>query len=418
MTVWASRILDAPVWDAQNTRLGQCLDLLVADVEKGLPPLRAIAVGHKKGPVKVIPAESLAWLGPASLVLNTTTPPTYTPKGDELWLRRQVLDRQIVDTEGRRLVRVNDLQLVRRNSHYALAGVDVGALGFARRMGMEGVVDRLYQIARRQPPESVIPWRDMAAVEGNAPIRLRVSRDKISHLHPADIATIVSGLDFSSSQALMTALDTPTVADTMAEIEPELQVTILENLPPERAADVLEEMDPDDAADLLADLEPNDREQLLDLMEDDEARDVIKLLTYPEDSAGGVMSTEYTTIPQGLTVAEALDYVRRSAEAHDDETMYYIYIVDEENRLSGVTSLRDLVMAPPDSPVAAISQERPVTVDVLTPQTEVARVIAKYNLLAVPVVDEQGVFHGIVTVDDAIDAIIPTAWKKRLPRFY
>ncbi len=418
MTVWASRILDAPVWDAQNTRLGQCQDLLVAEVEKGLPPLRAIAVGKSKGAFTVIPADSLAWVSPTGLMLNTTTPAAYTPKGDELWLRRQVLDRQIVDTEGRRLVRVNDLQLVRRNSHYALAGVDVGALGFARRMGMESVIEHLYQIARREPPESVIPWRDMAAVEGHAPIRLRTSRDKIGRLHPADIATIVSGLDLSSGEALLTSLDTPTVADTMAEIEPELQVTILEHLPPERAADVLEEMDPDDAADLLADLQPDDREQLLDLMEDDEAEDVKKLLTYPEDTAGGIMSTEYTTIPRGLTVAQALEYVRESAAAHDDETMYYVYIVDEQSKLSGVAALRDLVMAAPDHPVASLREEHPVTVDVLTPQTEVARVIAKYNLLAVPVVDEEGVFHGIVTVDDAIDAIIPTAWKKRLPHFF
>jgi len=418
MTVWVSRILDCPVWDAQNTRLGQCTDLLVAEVEKGLPPLRAIAVGHKKGPSTVIPAECLAWLGPSSIILNTTTPTPYVPKGDELWLRRQVFDRQIVDTEGRRLVRVNDLQLVRRNSHYALAGVDVGALGFARRMGMESLVEHLYQIARREPPQSVIPWQDMAAVEGNAPIRLRVSRDKISQLHPADIATIVSGLDLSSSEALLTVLDTPTMADTMQEIEPELQVTIMEHLPPERAADVLEEMDPNDAADLLADLEPDDRAQLLDLMEDDEAHTVKKLLTYPEDSAGGIMSTEYTTIPQGLTVAQALQYVRESAAAREDETMYYVYIVDGQNKLQGVAALRDLVMADPNLPVASLHEDHPVTVDLLTPQTEVARVVAKYSLLAVPVVDDEGVFHGIVTVDDAIDAIIPTAWKKRLPHFY
>jgi magnesium transporter len=285
-------------------------------------------------------------------------------------------------------------------------------------MGMESIMEHLYQIAHREPPESVIPWQDMAAVEGNAPIRLRVSRDKISQLHPADIATIVSGLDLSSGEALLTALDTPTVADTMQEIEPELQVTIMEHLPPERAADVLEEMDPNDAADLLADLQPDDRAQLLDLMEDDEAHTVKKLLTYPEDSAGGIMSTEYTTIPRGLTVGQALEHVRKSSAASDDETMYYVYIVDEQNKLTGVATLRDLVLAPPDSPVASLREDHPVTVDLLTPQTEVARVVAKYNLLAVPVVDPEGIFHGIVTVDDAIDAIIPTAWKKRLPHFY
>ena len=139
----------------------------------------------------------------------------------------------------------------------------------------------------------------MAPLEAEAPIRLRVARDKISKLHPADIAAIVSELDRPSGQALLTTLDTETVADTMQEIEPELQVSMLGTLPPERAADVLEEMDPDDAADLLADLQPNERARLLNLIEDEEATDLAKLLAYPADSAGGIMTTEFATIPPG-----------------------------------------------------------------------------------------------------------------------
>jgi len=421
MYVWLSDILDRPVWDAQNNRLGVCRDELVADVDIEFPPLRAIAVGEKTGAPRLYAAGDIAWLRP-SIILSSATPTLYEPRGDELWLRRQVLDRQIVDTEGRRLVRANDLQFARRNSHYCLAGVDVGSQGLARRLGIEGAVTGAMRLLRREMPEPMIPWSDVAPLEAGgapgAPIRLRVSRDKLGQLHPADIAAIVSELDRTTGQALLTALDTPTVADAIQEIEPELQVTVLENLPPERAVDVLEEMDPNDAADLLADLEPVDREKYLDLMEDEEATHIEKLLAYPPDSAGGIMTTEFTTIYRGLTVGQALESLRQSPAAREDETMFYIYIVDEESKLLGAISLRSLVMAAPETPVEKLVDEHPVTVDLLTPQHEVAHIVAKYNLLAVPVVDEQGVLHGIVTVDDAIDAIIPTAWKKRLPRFY
>ncbi|MBM4431734.1 MAG: magnesium transporter, partial [Chloroflexi bacterium] len=184
------------------------------------------------------------------------------------------------------------------------------------------------------------------------------------------------------------------------------------------AADVLEEMAPDEAADLLADLHPEKRAELLELMDDEDASDVQKLLTYPENTAGGIMTTEFATMPAGLTVAEALDYLRGSRDALEDEALYYVYVVDDAQKLQGVISLRDLVLAKPDTPVDQIMQRDTITVDPLRAQNAVARLVAKYNLLAVPVVDEQQVIHGIVTVDDAIDSIIPTAWKKRLPHFF
>lgn len=417
MTIWLSYLLRRPVWDAENKRLGVCLDVLVADVEKPLPSVRAIAVGKRKAEPQLYSAECVAWLSP-SLILNTTTPITYVPRGDELWLKRQVLDRQIVDIEGRRLVRVNDLQLIRRNAHYCLASAAVSTAGLIRRLGAEGLAERLFRLLHREIPETLISWRDMAPVEAHAPIRLRVSRDKISQMHPADIAAIVNELDLPTGQALLTGLDTTMMADAMQEIDPELQVAILGNLPPMHAADVLEEMDPDDAADLLADLEPVDRDKLLDLMEDEDAVEVEKLLAYPADSAGGIMSSEYTTVPRGLTAGQALDYLRQSSAAREDETMYYVYVVDEQGGLQGVIALRDLVLALPSAPIEAIIDSNPVTVDLFTPQNEVAQRVAKYNLLAIPVVDDDQVLHGIVTVDDAIDAIIPTAWKKRLPRFF
>jgi magnesium transporter len=153
-------------------------------------------------------------------------------------------------------------------------------------------------------------------------------------------------------------------------------------------------------------------------MEIEDASEVRKLLTYREDTAGGIMTTEFSTIPLGLTAAEALEFLRRSPAAQEDEAMYYVYVVDEAATLRGVMVLRDLVLATPNTPVQEIMEDRPIAVDPHTPQHEVAHITAKYNLLAVPVIDANHVLHGIVTVDDAIDAIIPTAWKKRLPRHY
>jgi CBS domain-containing protein len=381
--------------------------------------MRGIALDNGQH-TRLVGAESVAWLTP-SIILNTNDPPDYQERGDELWLARQVLDQQIVDTEGRRLVRVNDVQLARVTTNgvrFRVAGVDIGTLSLLRRLGVEGLALGLFRLLKREPPRAVIPWTDVAPLQSEAPIRLRISRDKISELHPADIADIIEDMDRPLGHALLQTLNTQTIADTMEEIDPELQASILGNLPPERAADVLEEMGPDEAADLLADLQPSERDRLLELMEDEDAIDVKKLLSYPEDTAGGIMTTEFVTIPMGLTVAQALDHLRKSPEAHEDEVLYYVYVVDERHRLTGVINIRDLVLASPNTAIQEIMTADAIGVDPHQSQREVARLMAKYNLLAVPVIDADNVVQGIVTVDDAIDAIIPTAWKKRLPRIF
>ena len=168
----------------------------------------------------------------------------------------------------------------------------------------------------------------------------------------------------------------------------------------------------------LADLPSQTSEQLLDLMEDEDSEDVRLLLDYPEDTAGGIMTTEYAAVPIGLTVGDALNHLRHSDEAQDDEAIYYVYVMDDKRHLRGVISLRDLIMAPADVRLDDQIHHHPVTVRPLTPQRQVAYLVAKYNLLSLPVVNEDGVMLGIVTVDDALDAVLPTAWKKRLPRFF
>jgi Mg2+ transporter MgtE len=235
-------------------------------------------------------------------------------------------------------------------------------------------------------------------------------------LHPADLAEIVSDLNRLESGQLLDTLDVKHLADTLEEVEPEFQAELVEHMSDEKVADVLEEMEPDEAADLLGDLPKGRKEDLLALMEKDDADDVRKLLAYPEESAGGIMTTEYASIQPDLTAAEAIQVLRGMAD--EVETMFYVYVVDKEEHLIGAFSLNNLIFAPPGQMVSDFMTDRIITVNLTDDQETVAQTVAKYDLLAIPVVDDQNHLHGIVTADDALDKIIPTAWKKRLPRFY
>jgi CBS domain-containing protein len=340
----------------------------------------------------------------------------YRPGERDLYLARDVLDKQIIDTSGVRVVRVNDLELARVNGQFYVANVDTGGLGLLRRLGMGAAAQKVSGRLGRGAPPGVISWNNVELLPGEQAMRLRVPSDKIAELHPADLAEILSDLSRSESASLLESLDVKTVADTLEEVEPDFQASLVEAMPDEKVADVLEEMGPDEAADLLAEL-PEDRSQgLLELMEDDEAEDVRKLLTYRDDTAGGIMTTEFIAVPADFTAERVISMLRQKAE--EAETIFYVYVVNAENRLVGVFSLRELVLAQPETSVADFMERRVVVVQLLDPQEKVAQIVAKYNLLAVPVVDDSGRLHGIVTADDALDKIIPTAWKKRLPRLY
>ena len=247
-------------------------------------------------------------------------------------------------------------------------------------------------------------------------MRLRVPAESLADLHPADLADILTDLSQAEGEEFLDSLNLEQLADTLEEVETDLQVSLVENMPDEKVADVLEEMSPDEAADLLAELPPDRSQDILKLMEIDEADDVRRLLGYPEDSAGGLMTTEYATVRPEMTAAQAIDHLRQTA--HEAEQIFYVYVTDADERLQGVLSLSDLILADPATPVLDFMHTRLVTVLPLEEQDELAHRIAKYNLLAVPVVDEQDHLLGIVAADDALDKIIPTAWKKRLPRFF
>src|SRR3989441_63386 len=225
---------------------------------------------------------------------------------------------------------------------------DVGMRGIFRRIGAERLAERAAGIVGRKLPRGIIPWHLVEPLQSaDAAVRLTVPHAKLALLHPADIADIVEEMTADERVAVFEQLDAETAAEALAEVEPDMQAAIVSDLDEERAADILEEMDPDEAADLLQDLPEERREDLVELMEKEEKQDVEELLTYPEDSAGGIMTTDYIALAGGLTAAQAIDELR--ARKPDPQLTYYLYVVDDEGRLEGVISLRHPVVAPPEA---------------------------------------------------------------------
>jgi magnesium transporter len=415
---YISNLLGRPVADVDGERIGR-LDDIIASIRGEMPHPRVVAIAVKRpGGLLLIPCGDVAvMIAPAiSLARSLPAITPYQPDEHDLYLARDVLDKQIIDTTGMRVVRVNDLELARINTHFYIANVDIGGLGLLRRMGLARTAERLAGLFRHSLRPTIISWDAVELLPGDQPMRLKVSGDRLADLHPADLAEIISDLSRAESSKLIESLDVKTLADTLEEVEPDFQASLVEAMPDEKVADVLEEMAPDEAADLLAELPKGRSQELLNLMEDEEAEDVRKLLTYPVDTAGGIMNTEFIAIHPNLTAEQVIPVIRETA--HEAESIYYIYVVDDADHLLGVLSLQDLVLAQPQTPVSELLSQRLVCVNLKDSQDEVAQAVAKYNLLAVPVVDDEGRLHGIVTADDALDKIIPTAWKKRLPRLY
>jgi magnesium transporter len=414
---YLSLLIGRPVVDVDCVPVGVLEDIVaIPRPEMPHPQVSAIVVKSGRGQIVVPIAEVAVLLAPSiPLTKKRAEVSAYTLTEQDLFLARDVLDKQIIDTDGVRVVRVNDLELARVNGLFFVANVDIGRNGLIRRV-WPSLASWMENRPRGTGGLGTISWDHVELLPGNQPMRLKVSGERISDLHPADLAEIISDLTKPESEKLLQTMDPAMVADTLEEVEPDFQASLLETMPDEKVADVLEEMAPDEAADLLAEFPEDRSEELLNLMQRDEAEDVRRLLTFPVDSAGGLMNTEYVTIPSSLTASQTIAQLRSSAR--EAETIYYVYVTEADGRLIGVFSLRELVMAEPKTRVSDFMHKRLVTVNLTDSQEDVAQAVSKYNLLALPVVDDQGRLQGIVTADDALDKIIPTAWKRRIPRFY
>jgi len=405
---YLSQMLGKPVVDATGEEIGTINDIAIATGEV-FPRVTSLAfVGPDKTPFMLSWRKFVAELNDDEVKLNV---PAHEIRfsylqPDEVLLHRDLLNKQIVDTQGMKVVRVNDLKLSESRNQLRLLGAEVGARGILRGISpaLERAVSSAAKLLRTELPETLIAWNYMDLLDRDlSQVKLSVTHKRLHELHPADVADILEQLSPSQRAAVFTHLDNESAADTISELEDDLQADVIEDLSERRASDLLAEMDPDDAADIIGDLSYDKAERLLRLMGVEDASAIRGLLGYKEKTAGGIMTPEVTTVTEDMTMQQVIEHLR--AESAEHESIYYVYVVEGDRHLTGVISLRDLLLAAPDTCVCDIAERDLFTANPDDDQEDVAEQMSKYDLLAMPVVDERGRILGIVTVDDALDVL-------------
>jgi CBS domain-containing protein/sporulation protein YlmC with PRC-barrel domain len=456
LELYLSDLIGKKVYDAQGNSLGRVRDL-VAEItpsvqlaeeditgplvlvdtidqaaERVLPAIKGIVVRKgNKNEQFYLPIDHVGSLSPRVMLasaLHAELQPFDGRRAGEILLARDLWDKQVIDLEQRRVVRVNDVVLFEHilpmpgddehpvtSPRWWVRGVDVGFGGIARRLR----ISRFVQALTSQPLRSrVVRWNYIDVFGSKEPGGVAVRHKKLANLHPAEIARITDSVSYLQGAEIVAALEDTLAADTLEEITDERRADIVEQIPEDRAAHILEEMAPDEASDLLADLPEPKANSLLEHMEDDEAQPVRQLMRYPENTAGGIMTNEFVRVLPDATVEEVIEANRYSFATAD--LIYYMFVIDAEdtNKLVGIITVRDLLVQPRNCPVKEFMLRDFTSVRPGENKKEAARKMAEYNLIALPVVDATGTLHGVVTVDDALEALLPEGWKKRLPKVF
>ena len=408
--LYLSQVLGRPIVDLEGERVATLNDVIVRLGEDDHPPVAGFVARYRRRNF-FLPRWRISNFDEQGVRLNSDILDLrpFTRREGEVLLARDVLDKQLIDAAGKRVVRVNDVQIIEAAGEWRVTGADVSLAGLWRRLSPG--------FMRRGTPVEVIDWADVGYLATDAAtVQLKSSRGKLARLHPVEIARLAEAFSYQQGAEIVESLDDETAAETLEEMAAARQAQILGDMDEERAADILEHMSPDEAADVLGDLPEDKAEDLLNRMEDNEQSEVAELLPYEDDTAGGLMTTEFVTLPRDLTVGEALARLREMAETPN--MIYYLYVVEGEQswKLVGVIALRSLILSDPSLPLAAVMRTELQLAHADDNADDVAQKIAEYNLLALPVVDEIGDILGIVTFDDAIELLLPKDWRQRLPR--
>ncbi len=408
-TLPLSELLGATVYDPSGAASGHVREVTLAPQEDR-NRIASFIVKTKSGN-RVLSFSAVTTINAG---IHTSTNPADWPAANgaegQFLLERDLLDQQVIDVHGRKVVRVNDVDLEvdamieagRAHDILRIHSVDIGIRGAVRRL-LRGLAPRaaLHLLLQKIPPRT-IPWSfvDLIETDPARRVKLKISNEGLATLHPADIADIVEDLAPDEREAVFRTLDEDVAAETLEEVEPSVQKSIVESLDSETAADIVEEMDPDAAADLLADLPEDRTEQILVQMEPQASQDVVELLEHKEETAAGRMTTEFLALPVIATVENAIGVMREFEGGI--ESVNTIYLVDSHGTLAGAVPLVKLVLAQPDTPLLSLTQEPLVFTHKQTSDKEVAELFDKYNLVTLPVIDEHNRLAGVITSDDVI----------------
>lgn len=410
--LFASEILKKPVLDPKGEELGRVKDLTVVKGEP-LPKVSSLILESRRRHFK-LPWTDLNIFNrriiSANIYKENLKPYEFTD--DELLMARDIFDRQIVDVNGAKVVRVNDIKIEGFNLEALLVAVDVGMRGILRRLGFEKKGENLLRFFGIHLSYSLISWNYLQPLESRlSSISLTVPRQTVSELHPADLAEIINQVSHNEGTALIKDLDAETAAETLSELGSDTQAAIIASIDTARAADIIEEMPPDAAADILGELPAEKAQEILGILGKEDAQDIQELLGHEEDTAGGMMTNVFITYKPDITVKEAME--RFKLDADEIETIYYIYVTDAEERLKGALSLKELLLSSPEAKLSDVMVTKLKTVSPDADEKKVARLVSKYNLVALPVVDNDGFILGVVTIDDIMERILPSRTKRK-----
>ncbi len=408
MFLYFSDLLDLPVSDPEGKVRGRLTDLKV-QLGELFPKVNSLVIRsrHEKS------ARALDWswvetIRGRSAVLKPGADGRLTALevgSREILLREDLLDKQVVDTSGAKIERVNDIHLLAVHGELRIAHVDFGMRGILRRLGWMRAIDAASDwLFSYRLPEKLASWKFVQplASDPKRNLKLNVTVRKLRDLHPSDIADIIEDLDRANRSSVFRSLDTETAAETLQEVDPRLQLSLIETAPPEQASDILESMEPDEARDFLADLPEEKKERFIGTMEKPFREQVEGLLKHEEGTAGSIMTTDFLALGGDRTIADAVEAFRHAV--HPLETVAYIYVIGEDRRLAGVITLRHLLLCNREERLGALMNPHVLMVEADDDIATVADVFNKYKFLAVPVVDRDLVIRGIITLQDIVQA--------------
>jgi magnesium transporter len=406
-TLALTELLGAPVTELSGAHCGRVREVALSPADD---PARVsnLIVRTKQGD-RVLPFSAISSVNGG---IRATSPASdwVPPQADGLFLlERDLLDQQIIDVHGRKVVRVNDVDLhpetVDGRLYLKVGSVDVGPRGAVRRL-LKGVVPMaaLKVLLQRIPPR-LIPWEfvDLIETDPARRVKLKISHERLARLHPADIADIIEELAPKEREAVFETLDEEIAAGALEEVQPRVKKSILESLDSERAADIVEEMNPDAAADLLSDLPEERTSEILQEMEPEERNEVAELMEFGGTTAAGRMNTEYLALDDSATVNDGIEALRNFEGGV--ESVSTIYLVDKEGHLAGAIPLAKIVLAKSDDKLSSLTQEPLISTHAGTREKEFAELFDKYNLITLPVVDDENKLTGVITSDDVISLL-------------
>lgn len=407
MFVYFSQLLDRRVLKADGQPLGKLADMKVQLAEL-FPRISSVVIKprHQKKLMELDWAE-VDFLNGTKLVLRPGAEDHLRPlavEGDELLLREELLDKQVVDTFGAKIERINDIHLLVVNKDLHIVHVDDGFRGLLRRLGWLKTVDTFTNFFFSYKfKEKLISWKYVQPLVSDlrdTNLKLNVAGANVRDLHPSDLADILEELDRANQDRLFKSLDVETAAETLEEVDPKLQVSLIESAPVEHASDILEEMAPDEATDLLADLSEEKQQNLFRTMEKPSRDALVELLKHKEGTAGSLMTKDFISVDLDKTIGQAIERFRQTTYPLD--SVAYIYVTDKDQRLLGVSTLRHLIICDKDTPVSEFMNPRLVTVEPDEDIEEVVKLFKKYKFMALPVVDREKRLQGVITLKDII----------------